>query len=140
MQGRLSGVNVQNFTGEPGARGTVAVRGNTMVNRDYNEFRVVNSPLYVVDGIPQPQEEYVGNNVGTGTNFLAGINPMDIATIDVLKDASAAAIYGSRAANGVIMITTRKGRSGTPSVNVTSYTCARKRYSTPWYTSSTKPA
>lgn len=121
MQGRLSGVNVQNFTGEPGARGTVSVRGNTMVNRDYNEFKVVNSPLYVVDGIPQPSEEYVTSDVGTGTNFLAGINPMDIATIDVLKDASAAAIYGSRAANGVIMITTRKGRSGTPSVNVSSY-------------------
>ncbi|SEL44956.1 TonB-linked outer membrane protein, SusC/RagA family [Chitinophaga rupis] len=121
MQGRLSGVNVQNFTGEPGARTTVSVRGNSAVSRDYNEFKVVNSPLYVVDGIPQPSEEYVTSDVGTGTNFLAGINPMDIATIDVLKDASAAAIYGSRAANGVILITTKKGKSGTPRVSLSSY-------------------
>jgi TonB-linked SusC/RagA family outer membrane protein len=121
MQGRLSGVNVQNFTGEPGARSTVSVRGNSAVSRDYDEFKVVNSPLYVVDGIPQPSEEYVNSSVGTGTNFLAGINPMDIATIDVLKDASAAAIYGSRAANGVILITTKKGKSGAPKVSLSSY-------------------
>jgi len=121
MQGRLSGVNVQNFTGEPGARTTVSVRGSSTVSRDYDEFKVVNSPLYVVDGIPQPSEEYVNASVGTGTNFLAGINPMDIASIDVLKDASAAAIYGSRAANGVILITTKKGKSGAPKVSLSSY-------------------
>ncbi len=121
LQGRLSGVNVQNFTGEPGARSTVMVRGNSLVNRGYDQYNVVNAPLYVVDGVPQPTESYVSPATGTGTNYLAGINPIDIETVDVLKDASAAAIYGSRAANGVILITTKKGRSGAPRVNVSSY-------------------
>ena len=122
MQGRLSGVNVQNFTGEPGATPTVQVRGNTSLNREYDEFSVGNAPLYVVDGVPQPPQQYSTPQTGTGTNFIAGINPQDIESIDVLKDASAAAIYGSRAANGVIMITTKRGRSTEPQVMVSAYT------------------
>jgi len=121
LQGRLSGVNVQNFTGQPGAAPTVSVRGNSLMSRGYDEFNVVNSPLYVVDGVPQPTEAYVSPNTGTGTNYLAGINPADIESIDVLKDASAGAIYGSRAANGVIMITTKKGISGEPRVGLSAY-------------------
>ncbi|MRG47397.1 SusC/RagA family TonB-linked outer membrane protein [Chitinophaga sp. SYP-B3965] len=121
LQGRLSGVNVQNFTGEPGARSSVVVRGNSTANKGYDEFNAINSPLYVVDGIPQPTESYVGPNTGTGTNYLAGINPVDIESVDVLKDASAAAIYGSRAAYGVILITTKKGRTGGTKVNVSGY-------------------
>ncbi|MCH5682955.1 TonB-dependent receptor plug domain-containing protein [Niabella sp. W65] len=72
----------------------------------------MSSPLYVVDGVPQSNEEYVTPGSGTGMNYLAGINPNDIESIDVLKDASAAAIYGSRAANGVILITTKKEEAG----------------------------
>lgn len=121
LQGRLSGVNVQNFSGQPGATPTVSVRGSSMVNANYDQFSVVNTPLYVVDGVPQPTENYVSPNTGTGSNYLGGINPNDIESIDVLKDASSAAIYGSRAANGVIMITTKKGRSGAPKVQVTVY-------------------
>ncbi|MCD8739805.1 SusC/RagA family TonB-linked outer membrane protein [Mucilaginibacter roseus] len=121
LQGRLSGVNVQNFSGAPGATPTVSVRGNSLVSRGYNEYNVVNSPLYVVDNVPQPTEDYVGPGTGTGANYLAGINPNDIESIDVLKDASAAAIYGSRAANGVILITTKKGLSGDPKVTINSY-------------------
>jgi len=121
LQGRVSGVNVQNFTGQPGAAPTVSVRGNSLVSRGYDEFNVINSPLYVVDGVPQPTETYVGPGVGTGQNYLAGINPTDIESIDVLKDASAAAIYGSRAANGVILITTKKGLSGEPRVSINTY-------------------
>ncbi|GAA4914086.1 SusC/RagA family TonB-linked outer membrane protein [Mucilaginibacter defluvii] len=121
LQGRLSGVNVQNFSGAPGATPTVSVRGNSLVSRGYNEYNVVNSPLYVVDNVPQPTEDYVGPGTGTGANYLAGINPNDIESIDVLKDASAAAIYGSRAANGVILITTKKGLSGDPKVTLNSY-------------------
>ncbi|MFD2583189.1 SusC/RagA family TonB-linked outer membrane protein [Pedobacter vanadiisoli] len=121
LQGRVSGVNVQNFTGQPGAAPTVSVRGNSLVSRGYDEFNVINSPLYVVDGVPQPTETYVGSGVGTGQNYLAGINPTDIESIDVLKDASAAAIYGSRAANGVILITTKKGLSGEPRVSINTY-------------------
>ncbi|TDQ06636.1 TonB-linked SusC/RagA family outer membrane protein [Pedobacter metabolipauper] len=121
LQGRLSGVNVQNFSGMPGASPTVSVRGTSAVNLDYDEYNVLSSPLYVVDGVPQPAETFVSPNTGTGTNYLAGINPNDIESIDVLKDASAAAIYGSRAANGVILITTKKGTSSEPKVMVSFY-------------------
>lgn len=121
MQGRLSGVNVQNFTGAPGARSSVAIRGNSLVTNDYDQNNVINTPLYVVDGVPQPTESYVGPQGGTASNYLAGINPVDIESIDVLKDASAAAIYGSRAANGVILITTKKGTSGRTRVSLSAY-------------------
>lgn len=122
LQGRLAGVNVQNFTGEPGATPSVQVRGNTTLSRDFDEYAVINQPLYVVDGVPQPAQENYSPGMGTGTNFIAGISPQDIESIDVLRDASAAAIYGSRAANGVIMITTKKGTNTEPRVNVSAYT------------------
>ncbi len=122
LQGRLSGVNVQNYTGMPGARTSVSVRGNSLVNSSYDQNNVVNNPLYVVDGVPLPTESYEGPTGGSASNYLAGINPMDIESIDVLKDASAAAIYGSRAANGVILITTKKGTSGRTRVGVSAYT------------------
>ncbi len=120
LQGRLSGVNVQNFSGAPGATPTVSVRGNSQINSSYDEYSILNTPLYVVDGVPQPNESFEGPN-GTGMNYLGGINPNDIESIDVLKDASAAAIYGSRAAYGVILITTKKGRNGPPKVIVSGY-------------------
>jgi TonB-linked SusC/RagA family outer membrane protein len=121
MQGRLSGVNVQNFSGQPGGRPTVAVRGNSLVARDYDQNNVINNPLYVVDGVPQPNDEYAGPGTTTGMNYLGGVNPNDIESIDVLKDASASAIYGSRAANGVILITTKKGRSGASRIIFSGY-------------------
>lgn len=127
LQGRLAGVNVQNFTGEPGATPTVQVRGNTSLNREYDEFSVGNAPLYVVDGVPQPPQQYTSPVTGTGTNLIAGINPQDIESIDVLKDASAAAIYGSRAASGVILITTKQGVSREPQVMVSAYTGMTQR-------------
>ncbi|MFC3198611.1 SusC/RagA family TonB-linked outer membrane protein [Parapedobacter deserti] len=122
LQGRLAGVNVQNFTGMPGGAPTVNVRGTTGVSSNYEPGTILNNPLYVVDGVPQPAEQYNSVNTGTGTNYLAGLNPNDIESVDVLRDASAAAIYGSRAANGVIMITTKKGRSTEPTVMVNGYT------------------
>ncbi|THU40773.1 SusC/RagA family TonB-linked outer membrane protein [Niastella caeni] len=121
LQGRLSGVNVQNFSGAPGASPSVSVRGSSLLSSAYDENNVLNSPLYVVDGVPQPTETYVGPGTGTGLNYLGGVNPNDIESIDVLKDASAAAIYGSRAANGVILITTKKGRTGAPKVILSGY-------------------
>ncbi|OJY95774.1 MAG: hypothetical protein BGP13_00285 [Sphingobacteriales bacterium 40-81] len=127
MQGRLSGVNVQNFSGDPSAAAAVTVRGNTRISRDWDENSVINGPLYVVDGVPQSNEEYVTPGAGAGFNYLGGVNPNDIESIDVLKDASAAAIYGSRAANGVILITTKKGRVGAPKVIVSGFTGVTER-------------
>lgn len=95
LAGRTSGVQVQSNDGQPGSGISIVVRGNNSITQD-------NSPLYVVDGFPI---ENPNNNV---------INPNDIESIEVLKDASATAIYGARGANGVVMITTKKGKEGPP--------------------------
>jgi len=97
LQGKVSGVQITT-AGGPGAQPRVLIRGISTVNLSTN-------PLYVVDGIP----------MGTGINFLSN---NEIESMDVLKDASASAIYGSRASNGVILITTKKGKSGKPKFNV----------------------
>ncbi|POY35103.1 SusC/RagA family TonB-linked outer membrane protein [Solitalea longa] len=112
IQGRMPGINVVNNGGEPGAGASVRIRGS-------NSVRSGQDPLYVVDGVPlditdvQPSGATV---TGTGSaatkNPLNFLNPDDIESMDVLKDASATAIYGSRGANGVILITTKKGKSG----------------------------
>ncbi len=122
LQGRLAGVNVQNISGSPGGVSTVYVRGSTGISSNYDEAQVLSSPLYVVDGVPQPTEQYSNLNTGTGTSYLAGINPNDIESVEILRDASAAAIYGSRAANGVVLITTKKGDNREPRVTITGYT------------------
>ena len=131
MQGRLAGVNVQNITGSPGASPSVAVRGNSAVGSNFlsgdEQILAISRPLYVIDGVPQPDDVYQSLNTGTGTNAIAGLAPGDIETIDVLRDAAAAALYGSRAASGVILITTKKGRSGSPRVRVEAYTGAVTR-------------
>lgn len=106
LQGKVSGVNVSSSSGEPGASQDIIIRG-------VGSLRSGTTPLYVVDGFPIDNS---GN--GMATNPLNFINPQDIASIDVLKDASAAAIYGARAANGVIVITTKKGRSGQTQMNL----------------------
>jgi iron complex outermembrane receptor protein len=112
IQGKAAGVLVINNTGQPGGSTTVRIRGSSSI-------RSGNQPLFVVDGVPlsggsaRPGgngAEY-GNDGGNPLNF---INPTDIASIEILKDASATAIYGSRGANGVILITTKKGKSGIP--------------------------
>ncbi|MDR1730343.1 MAG: TonB-dependent receptor [Prevotellaceae bacterium] len=96
LQGRVSGVQVNASSGQPGSATSVRIRGTSSFGN--------NQPLYVVDGMP------VGNGEqGGGSNPLASINPADIVSMEILKDASATAIYGSRASNGVVMITTRKG-------------------------------
>ena len=111
LQNKVAGLEIINTSGQPGAATTVKIRGN-------NSIRAVNNPLYVVDGVPldgRSARPNFGNNVFGGTpdgNALTYINPSDIASIDVLKDASSAAIYGSRGANGVIVITTKTGTSG----------------------------
>ena len=114
LQGRVAGVNIQLNSGEPGAKPTVIIRGLAAVSRD--DGSTVSEPLYVVDGVPiisRTGDEFAV----TSTNVLADLDPSDIKDMVVLKDASAAAIYGSRAANGVILITTKKGKIGRPQIN-----------------------
>ncbi len=111
IQGRAAGVVVTNSSGEPGGGINVRIRGTSSV-------RAGNNPLFVVDGVPLGGGETTGGSdvQGLGTqaarNPLNFLNPADIASIDILKDASATAIYGSRGANGVVIITTKSGASG----------------------------
>ncbi len=120
VQGRVAGVQVTSASGEPGAASNLRIRGTTSIRGD-------NNPLYVVDGIPLDGRDITANsdtdNLGATTprNPLNFINPNDIASIDILKDASATAIYGSRGANGVIIITTKKGKSGAPKLSYNGY-------------------
>ena len=107
LQGKVAGVNVVSASGEPGGNQGITIRGPGGV-------RTGSTPLFVVDGIPLDNSS-TGN--GDPLNF---INPADIESMDVLKDASATAIYGARGANGVILITTRKGRAGTSTMNFSS--------------------
>lgn len=100
LQGRVAGVNVTSASGEPGGRQSITVRGPGGV-------RTGSTPLFVLDGIPLDN-----SSTGGATNPLNFLNPQDIEAIDVLKDASATAIYGARGANGVILITTKKGKAG----------------------------
>ncbi len=111
LQGRLAGVEVSSNGGQPGGGISVKVRGITSVNG--------NSPLYVIDGVitggetSSPNQNFLGGGNGSTTqSILANLNTNDIVSIDVLKDAAAQAIYGSRAANGVVIITTKKGVAG----------------------------
>lgn len=109
LQGKVAGVNVTSASGEPGAVLSITVRGPGGV-------RTGSTPLFVVDGLA------LDNSSTGGGNPLNFLNPQDIETIDVLKDASATAIYGSRGANGVILITTKKGKAGVANITLgTSY-------------------
>lgn len=114
LVGQMAGVSVKQTSGTPGKGFSVQVRGTGSISAG-------NEPLYVLDGFPlasaRPNES---GNFATG-NPLDNINPNDIETIQVLKDASAAAIYGSRAANGVVLITTKKGKTGKPSITLNTY-------------------
>ena len=111
LQGKAAGVQVVNNTGAPGSFVQIRIRGT-------NSLSGSNEPLYIVDGVPI-------NNTLTGSyqagndqiNGMAGLNPADIESIDILKDASTASIYGARAANGVVLITTKRGRPGSSDVS-----------------------
>ncbi len=114
LQGRAAGVVVTQTSGAPGGGLQVRVRGTNSISGG-------NDPLYVVDGVPLNIDNnsntafntrYASGNAGTEMNTLASINPNDIESMEILKDASATAIYGSRGANGVILITTKRGKAG----------------------------
>lgn len=120
LQGRASGVQVYQKSGEPGSAMSVKIRGASSITAG-------NDPLYVIDGMPVNNLAPV---TGSGAGFVAtpnprnplnSLNPADIESIEILKDASATAIYGSRGSNGVVMITTKKGKSGKLNVNYSAY-------------------
>ncbi|MBK9255507.1 MAG: SusC/RagA family TonB-linked outer membrane protein [Saprospiraceae bacterium] len=116
IQGKAAGVQILNNSGQPGGQTTIRIRGNSSI-------RAGNNPLFVVDGIPfSGASTKAGTDAGDlgaipGSNPLNFINPADIESMQILKDASAAAIYGSRGANGVVLITTKRGKSGDPQID-----------------------
>jgi len=114
LQGKVAGMNIQLNSGEPGSKPTIIIRGLAAVSR--GNASTVSEPLYVIDGVPIISRTADEFSI-TSTNVLADLNPNDIDDVVVLKDASAAAIYGSRAANGVILITTKKGKRGKPQIS-----------------------
>jgi TonB-linked SusC/RagA family outer membrane protein len=111
LQGKVPGLQITNSSGQPGGLTIVKIRGN-------NSIRTGNTPLYVVDGIPldgrTARPDFAPSGIGTtpASDPLTFINPNEISDVQVLKDASASAIYGSRGANGVVLITTKKGATG----------------------------
>ena len=113
LQGRMAGVNVNTTSGTLGDQAAIRIRGANSISGS-------SQPLIVLDGVPLNSADQ-GNVLSTRYNPLADINPNDIASIDVLKDASAAAIYGSRGANGVVVITTKRGKSGQNRVSFNSF-------------------
>ncbi len=115
LAGTISGVNITNRSGDPGAPISVRIRGIGTPG--------VNDPLWVIDGVPIVQTTNITVNTSstTDSNPLAGLNANDIQSIDILKDAASTAIYGARAANGVIIVTTKRGRAGDATVTYDGY-------------------
>lgn len=115
LQGQAPGVQVTTASGTPGSSVSIRVRGPSSISAG-------NQPLYVVDGIPVNTGSY--SQIGVGgqqTNALSDLNPADIESIEILKDAAAAAIYGSRASNGVVLITTKRGKQQKTQVSLNTY-------------------
>ena len=107
LAGKMAGVSLTSYSGQPGSTTSIRIRGTSSINAG-------NEPLWVVDGIPIiTSDNRISSNYGTGGgSSTAFLNPNDIESITVLKDAAAASVYGSRAANGVILVTTKSGKSG----------------------------
>lgn len=135
LEGRVPGLYISQASGAPGAYSTIRLRGQNSIPR--NKPTTANDPLYIVDGVPFNSQTLTSSDLGGG--ILSGsnpdglrqglspfnyINPSDIESIEVLKDADATAIYGSRGANGVIVITTKKGKVGQTKIDISAYTGA----------------
>ncbi|MEL7117823.1 MAG: TonB-dependent receptor [Bacteroidota bacterium] len=121
LDGRAAGVQVLNGQGSPGGDISIRIRGGTSLTAS-------NEPLYVIDGFPIEVETEIDDPAATGTTSgaLSGIDPKDIASIEILKDASATAIYGSRGSNGVVIITTKSGRSGKGTLTYSGFVSAQE--------------
>ncbi|MDP5198991.1 SusC/RagA family TonB-linked outer membrane protein [Flavobacterium sp. DG2-3] len=122
MQGRMAGVNIVQSTGVPGGGFDIKIRGQNSIRSDGN------APLYIIDGVPYASDpigsNYTGTTFPTVTSPLNSINPDSIESIEILKDADATSIYGSRGANGVVLITTKKGKAGKTNFSITASTGA----------------
>ena len=118
LRGKVPGVNIVSSNGAPGAGAEIRIRGGASLSAN-------NDPLIVIDGVPVAKEAGVGMS-----NGLATVNPNDIESFTVLKDASATAIYGSRASNGVILITTKKGSNGAPRISYNGSVSVKHNYNT----------
>lgn len=114
LQGRAAGVQISTNSGTPGGGVFVKIRGTTSISGG-------SDPLYIVDGIPIQTGNFGLDLGGATTSALADIDPSDIQSIEILKDASATAIYGARAANGVVLITTKRGSVSAPTLKVSTY-------------------
>jgi TonB-linked SusC/RagA family outer membrane protein len=121
MQGRMAGVNITQTTGVPGGGFKIEIRGRNSIRAE------ANNPLYIIDGMPYSSQN-MGNDLISGSILpapgispLNSINPSDIESIEILKDADATSIYGSRGANGVVLITTKKGKSGKTAFSINTY-------------------
>ncbi len=131
LQGKAAGVQVTANSGQPGGGMQVSIRGNSTINpKDA-------SPLYVIDGVPLQAQSNSGNSIGLNLgngevgsfSALSNLSPDDIESMEILKDASATAIYGSRAANGVVLITTKQGKKGKAQFNYSGSFGIQKQYS-----------
>ncbi|WP_114748191.1 SusC/RagA family TonB-linked outer membrane protein [Pleomorphovibrio marinus] len=121
IQGKAGGVQVTQNSGTPGGGISVRIRGTTSINAS-------SEPLYVIDGVPvnsstnfRGGQDFNFGGADQGINILASINPNDIASVEVLKDAAATAIYGARASNGVVMVTTKRGRANESQISINAY-------------------
>jgi TonB-linked SusC/RagA family outer membrane protein len=138
MKGQIAGVDVLQSNGRPGSNPTITIRGRRSINAS-------NDPLFVIDGVPMTSGTSTGTDtenanrtpvlpggtpVNSGSNPLNDFNPADIQSIEVLKDAAATAIYGSRGANGVVLITTKRGKSGKTTVSYNGYYGVTQPFST----------
>jgi TonB-linked SusC/RagA family outer membrane protein len=134
LEGRVPGLYIQQTSGVPGAYSTILLRGQNFIHNINNPVYSDNDPLYIIDGVPFNSTPLTsgaigggvvgspGNGVGQGMSPFNSLNPLDIESIEVLKDADATAIYGSRGANGVILITTKKGNAGNTKFDANVYT------------------
>ncbi|MDM1510959.1 SusC/RagA family TonB-linked outer membrane protein [Myroides odoratimimus] len=132
IQGRMAGVNITQNTGVPGGGFDIQIRGRNSLRTYGTESVNASVPLYVIDGVVIPTSNLVNSPLATfilpmsDTNVLNSINPSDIQSIEILKDADATAIYGSRGANGVVLITTKKNKSDKLSFSLSSSTSFSK--------------
>ena len=130
IQGKIPGVQITQSSGAPGAGGSVRIRGIGTTSG--------NDPLYVVDGMPIGGGNMSISGSGDNISGLSVINPNDIESVEVLKDAAAAAIYGARAANGVILITTKRGHEGLAKVNYNGYVGMQQLWKKPEFLNATE--